>query len=320
MDSRHLARIERAAGVDGLAGILAERLSPSDLQSLLLEVHRRRAEAVTPAQLLRRYGVDRFGRPSDVAPAELHALDGAVFPVLDQAGFSALALSPVCPLGTVSALSNVPQNNVITTGRGGEVVADATNVLALECASRRRDGVAGDGVVRVAASQRVVRAQPDGKAGRSPHFVLLALGTAGRDIGGFGFETAALAGQLAAQLRLLEVLGRKGYRFGEVEVRLTDLSGGGRKAVLDAGVLGPLAADFPDVDFGYDDERVAGRDYYRDVSLGISARDERGERITFGDGGFVDWTARLLGNAKERLLTAGLGLELVHRLFRREDG
>ena len=38
-----IARILREAGVPELLEVLAERLSPTDLQSLLLEVYRRRA-------------------------------------------------------------------------------------------------------------------------------------------------------------------------------------------------------------------------------------------------------------------------------------
>jgi hypothetical protein len=42
-DDDILHRIEREAGVPGLVDVLAERLAPADLSSLLLEVFRRRA-------------------------------------------------------------------------------------------------------------------------------------------------------------------------------------------------------------------------------------------------------------------------------------
>ena len=35
------------------------------------------------------------------------------------------------------------------------------------------------------------------------------------------------------------------------------------------------------------------------------------------EGGFVDWSARLLGDRKERLLISGIGLELLARLGER---
>lgn len=171
-------------------------------------------------------------------------------------------------------------------------------------------------MVRLAASQRVVRGQPIQGKGFSPHFKLLALCTAGRDTGGFGFETTALTEQLTVQLRLLESMARNGYHLSDIEVSLTDLTAGTRKPVLDSRVFAPLAEVFGEVRFGYDDDRTSGTSYYTDVSLAVSARDARGDRITFSDGGFTTWTRQLLGNAKERLLIGGLGLELTHRLFR----
>jgi len=45
-------RIEREAGVPGLVALLAERLTPTDLQSLLLEVYRLRCSRRQPADLL----------------------------------------------------------------------------------------------------------------------------------------------------------------------------------------------------------------------------------------------------------------------------
>jgi hypothetical protein len=33
------------------------------------------------------------------------------------------------------------------------------------------------------------------------------------------------------------------------------------------------------------------------------------ETVEVGDGGIVDWTQRLVGSRKERLMTSGLGIE-----------
>ncbi len=62
-------RIEREAGIPGLVQILAERLSPTDLQSLLLEVYRLRASQLRPADVLTNYQNNRFVHPSTVIPA-----------------------------------------------------------------------------------------------------------------------------------------------------------------------------------------------------------------------------------------------------------
>src|SRR5258706_580362 len=94
-----LERIQREAGISELVDVLVERLAPTDLQSLLLEVYRRRVTNVTPSQLLERYEQDRFVRPSTIRPDLLANIDRLVWSLLPD-NYVALELSPVCPLGT----------------------------------------------------------------------------------------------------------------------------------------------------------------------------------------------------------------------------
>jgi hypothetical protein len=303
-DDRRLARILREAGAPGLLTALTERLSPTDLQSLLLEVYRRRAGQVTPSRLLEQYTRNRFTAPSALDPAELARLDLLFQERLAAYGFAFLALSPVCPLGTNSAVATVDQHKVLTTVRGTEVVADATNVLALECAARRRGLPRGDRTrTRLAASHRVVRAQPFDGPGMSAHFQLLGLCTAGRDEGSYGFETAALAEHIGVHLDILRT------RVRAPRVTVTDL--GGRRDAVDA-VLRRLAAEHPEASFGFDDDRAGGRGYYTGACFAIGTE---GDPVGLVDGGFTRWTAELLGNAKERLLISGLGVERLGALF-----
>src|SRR5215470_7102438 len=107
MDERIIGRIERAAGVPGLVGVLADRLSATDLQSLLLAVAARRVANLTPPDVLRRYADDRFAGPAATDPGAQAALDAEVFAVLRDWGFAGVELSPVAPLGTVTALGRV---------------------------------------------------------------------------------------------------------------------------------------------------------------------------------------------------------------------
>jgi hypothetical protein len=67
-----------------------------------------------------------------------------------------------------------------------------------------------------------------------------------------------------------------------------------------------LRERFPDVDTSFDPERTAGREYYQTMCFWI-----RSEDIHLVDGGFVDWTQRLLGDAKERLLVSGAGSDRI---------
>src|SRR5215471_6252024 len=199
---RALRRVVSVAGRDDLLGLLADRLTGADLTTLLLEVFRRRAERLAPADVLRRYRSDRF-----VAPATVH------FAALRRE-FDVLTLAPVLPLGSHWVTGGVDPRKVIATIRGTEVAADPTNGLALEAAERRgnllRESPRSADPVRLAASQRVTRAQlfdgqsarqvsaAGGSGGSSPrvsfaHFQLLGVVTAGRDTGNSAFEIRHLA-------------------------------------------------------------------------------------------------------------------------------
>src|SRR4051812_42731017 len=157
MSDEIAARVARDVGVGDLVEILSERVDSPDLASLLLTVFRQRAARRTPAQILERYENDRFVRPSSVAPEKLDAITAAAIAALPH-GFDRLELSPVCPLGTSSVLGGISQDRVVATARGTEVVSDPTNVLALECAVRRRADRAN--TVKLAAAQRALRATP----------------------------------------------------------------------------------------------------------------------------------------------------------------
>lgn len=312
MDDPWIGRILREGAAPGMLDALVERLSPADLQTLMMAVYRRRAAAVTPAHLLRRYERDRFTALSPVDAGDLARLTLLAHECLTRHGFTGLAPAPVCPLGTASAVATVSQDKVVTTVRGTEVVSDVTNVLALECALRRRDLLRADARsrtrVRLGAVQRVLRAQPFGP-GMTPHFALLGLCTAGRDEGSFGFEVETLVEHVGVHLDVLRGLGR-------VRVGFTDLTGGRRRTALRERVLDRLAPEHPGVAFGFDDGRVTGRGYYAGAAFGIDVTTPEGEVVNVGDGGFTTWTGALLGNAKERLLVSGLGVERLCGLMR----
>ncbi len=40
-------------------------------------------------------------------------------------------------------------------------------------------------------------------------------------------------------------------------------------------------------------------------------------QIDLGDGGFVDWTQKILTNQKQRLFISGVGLEIIHKICQR---
>ncbi len=307
-----IARIERELGVPGLAEMLAERLNPSDLQSLLIEVYRQRAQQQDPAAVLNNQAQNRFVRPSTVSPQRLNAWEAAAFASLPP-DFEALALAPVAPLGTSSAIAAVDQNRVLATIRNSEVLSDSSNVLALECALRRRDllraAPKSPQAVHLAASHRLLRTQNYGDNPHSvAHFSAFALCSAGRTLGGLRFELAALTLHISFYVRALR-------RFlGDavpLRVALTDFNAGDRQALLDEHLLEPLRAVFPDLACGIDPQRAGGKGYYDALCFHIYSAEPSGAWLELADGGVVDWTQRLLSSTKERCVISGIGSERV---------
>ncbi len=311
MDPGFLNRLEREAGLAGLLDVLAAKLAPTDLQSLLLETYRRRASRAAPGDVARRYAESRFLRPSPVDPARLRRFDELAF--RQAAEFEAIELSPVAPLGTCSAVAAVSQNLVVSTSRNNEVCSDPTNVMALECAERRRAALGREPGsaerVRLCTSHRVIRAQHFGDAPNAwPHFRLFAVCTAGRDAGGFRFEGEALREQAALHVGVLAAARDAGFEVGDVLLRVTPLDERSRAALAEK-VLAPLRASFPELDADFDDERASGRGYYATACFQVNVRGEDGAELFLADGGFTDWTQRLLGDRRERLLISGFGTE-----------
>ena len=302
-------RIEKDAGVPGLVAILSERLAPTDLQSLLLAVYRQRSSRRRPADVLSQYEADRFVRPSEVSPQRFLAWEQAAFASLPPQ-FEPLALSPVCPLGSSAVLASLDQNWALVTVRNNEVVSDSTNVLALECAVRRRKLLRGHPKstvpVHLAASHRLLRGQHFQGPLQKAHFACFALCSAGRDLGNWGFEIAALDLHIRFYLQAL-----RAFLGPDVPLRLalTDWSAPAGAAAIETHLLAPLQSEFATVDCVIDNGRTSGRGYYRDLCFHIEATNHSGQALQLVDGGAVDWTQRLLGSAKERLVSSGIGSE-----------
>ena len=306
--SKILERIEREAGIPGLVAILAERLTPTDLQSLLLEVCRLRARR-KPSALLANYQTNRFVAPSAVAPTCLLRWEQTAFSQLPQE-FQPLALSPVCPLGSNSVVAPVAQNWAVATARNTEVVSDSTNVLALECALRRRELLRANPKstepVHLAASHRLLRAQRYESPGLVSHFSAFVLCSAGRDQGSLQFELSALARHIRFYLRAIRAFLGSGV---PLHLSATDFSPEPGEELLETQLLSPIRAEFGSVDCRIDGQRTSGRGYYLDLCFHIHATAPSGQRLELVDGGSVNWTQQLLSNVKERLVVSGLGSE-----------
>ena len=306
-----LERIERQAGIPGLAAILSKRLSPTDLQSLLLEVYRQRASRISPAEVLSNYQNNRFVKPSAVAATCLFQWKWIALANL-PVEFQLLEISPVCPLGTSSSVAPVDQNWSVTTIRNSEVVSDSTNVLALECALRRRallkQNPKSSEIVNFATSQRLLRGQKFQKPNQVTHFHTISLCSAGRDLGNSQFEILTLGVHIRYYIRALRAfLGP----FVVLKLSLTDFSLQDNRRILEEQLMDPIRSEFEQVECVFNDSRTSGRGYYLHFCFHIHATNPSGQPVELVDGGIVDWTQKFLGNAKERLLISGIGSERV---------
>jgi hypothetical protein len=285
--------------------VLETGLAPTDLQTLLMAVARVRAGKVSAARVLRRWGEDRFVRPSVSDPRLLAQIEAVLWRLLPDR-FVGVDLSPVAPLGICSALGPVDQHRVVSTVRGTEVLSDPTNVLAVEAAARRR-GQDVEGRVDLAACHRVLRAQRFGP-GNAAHFRLFALTSSARDRGSGRTEAQLVIDHISFWQRVLaEVL-------PTVATRITVTVFGSRVLAerLDDTIRPAVAAGpVPVVE---DRVRSHGAGYYAGMAIGL--RSEAGERsVDLGDGGLTTWTRQLLGDAKERCLISCVATERLAALI-----
>jgi hypothetical protein len=365
MKSQITRRIVGQMEGSDLYSALAEKLPPSDLQSLLLDVYDARARGLDAASLLARTAANRLFAHSTANVRMLNTLDRVALQT--AAEFEAIDLSPVCALGASFTLGGTSQKNVLSTIRNAEILGDSTIAMAIECARRRRPARAGRDAapVRLCASHRVVRLQPFDVPGFTPHFRLFAMVTAGRDTGSLSFELQHLREHLDFYLRLMRALNTEGFHFQSPIVEITDLDASeaalrergvsreeirdavrahrpgesdrllarhgihlpediphleGALAEIDRAVMQPLRASFPEAQFRFNAARLEGMGYYSRFALRISPMTAHGNRFALIDGGFTDWTARLLSNRKERLLISGLGSEFACKAYLRTAG
>lgn len=312
MEKSILDRLATQTGINDLAAILSERLSASDLNSLLLEVFSRKTGQISPAGVLRTYRQNRFVQPAQVDALAFMEFCLAWLKAAQSADFHPLEISPVSPLGTCSVVATAHQHKILSALRGTEVVADATNVLALQSVVRRQAQGFPSAPTHFSVVHRHVRAQEVPKVpGFSAHFSILGLTTAGRDTGSFVFEKESLW----RQAKFYKTYFEEKLGLSPVKIRLKSLDADGEENRLFRAVLTFLEKTEP----GWQIEIIEGKqveqEYYRGLQFKIVIPGFGGQEIEIADGGFTGWTQRLSGNRKERLLISGIGLELLYKML-----
>jgi hypothetical protein len=282
---------------------------PSETTPALLALARRQAARRRPADLLSQWERDLYVAPSVLDGRTTHAIDGLGLAAAEA--YEALVLSPVAPLGSCSVVAPTSQDRTLYANRGTEVVADPTNVLALECARRLRTDPKA--TQRLCTIHQVMRCQPfpPGK-GFTRHFRLLALVEAGPARAEDGFEVEAFGRAIETFVRVCERGAALGYRVPACELLVRTAAG---HEVLGERVATRLGAT------GLPIQREALESpYYDGVRVLFNVRASEGETIPLGDVGRFDWVARLTTNRRMRMVAAGFGLQLLPLRFRSDAG
>jgi hypothetical protein len=300
--------IAQRTGHNNLISILADELSGADLNSLLLEVFARRAQAITPPKLLKQYEQNRFVQPAETDFIHLMEKSLETLKCLRRHGFLPIQISPLSQLGTSSVVATVDQDKVISALRSCEVLSDATNALALYICSQKKKQKPSiaDVHIKYCTTQRHVRSQPFHIKGFSPHFTIGCLVSSGMDTGNYAFEKKAIAEHFMALQDVLTAV----FKTGKVRFKLQQ-----REGYPDAfipAILQHLHNQLPQLEVTRD-ETPGSNNYYKGLQFkAVITLQQRDFEIA--DGGLVTWTQQLLNNKKERFFISGFGLELLNKL------
>jgi len=286
---------------------LTDKLTLSELNTLLMEVFRQKSRKLRPSALLSNYQNNRFVRPSTLDPQKLMRTRLEILELAQTNGFTPLDLSPLTPFGCCSVLAPVDQNNIVTALRGTEVVSDATNVLALEASLLRESDP--DKEIHLCCSHRAVRAQSFDNPYFSAHFELFCTVSAGRDNGNYTFEKSMIDKHLRFYLTMLgNMIPHKELSIILIHIPDKSETHNPFAAVSDfikqSMVCCPVTVRESEGDFTY----------YKYLRFNILLHKHGTEHLIV-DGGFTDWSQRLLNNRKERLLTSGLGVEYLLKII-----
>ena len=298
-----LHRILRKSGDEGILSKL-NALSPSELQTLLMEVFASRSSRVSPPQLLKEYQGNRFVKPAEIDALAYLQMELQTLTLAREMGIEPAILSPAGQLYSCSAMAPVSHNKVLSATRGTELLSAPTNMLALYIADRLQKKAASHAAqpIHACAACRVARGQTFSGPLSFSHFGLYCMVSAGQDTGSYHLEQSLLAAHLQYYSRLFEetlktpftliLKKRGGYKDGE---------GFFTRAALH------LQKTLPGLPVTLETED-SDNAYYRGLNFKMTAL-IGGRVVEVGDGGFVNWTQKLLGSKKERMLISAIGLD-----------
>ncbi len=208
-------RLERNLGLD-LVGIISEKISGSDLHSILLEISKKRLCHLGPSDL----ASNPASKPCSLDARLINSLDTIAYNTAAQ--FEAVELAPLLPLGAVSYLTGLDQGNVLGTIRNFECLSDPTIGLALHSAACRKSPSIRVNTNRYCTSARVLRFPIPKQEGYTAHFKLFSLVSAGRNTAGNSFAISALREHVEFYLNLFNKLKESDFHFENTKVEISD--------------------------------------------------------------------------------------------------
>lgn len=298
-----LKNLSEKIGLPDLINRMSDRLSGSELNTLLLSLFRHITHQKKIDELKQSFENSRFFKPSTVDPVLYKILEIECLNFVQPYAFTAIELSPLAPLGTASVLAPIDQNTVVSAVRGSEVVSDATNVLALIVAGKSKEKP--DSLLKYACTHRHVRAQAFSNPSFTAHFGVFCLVTAGKDPGDFIFETEQIKEHIDIHYHLLKS-NFSGHLISlKVMIRNCQPHYSNKLKDILFNAWEQLSIEWIDP--------APANSYYPQVQfkLLLNINDQW---IDLADGGLVDWTQQLMQNQKHRMVISGLGLELLYKL------
>ena len=309
MPSKIVQKILERIGRPDELSVLANDLSGSELNSLLLELFELKTTSISAPQMLNLYQANRLVKPADLPTLEMKQMELDVLRLLADHGFDPVELSPVTQFGSCSVVGPVDQKKILTALRGTEVLADSTNAIALHVCDLKQKRQTHLPTLKFANIQRQMRTQSINVKGFTPHFRVGCIVSCGEADGQFNFEKR----MLNEHLRIMEYLFINYYKVDDVSFRLLPRRGypdGFLEAIADH-----IKTENPGMKLKIDS--TSGQkenNYYKGSQhkVGITVK---GRTYEIADGGFVDWTQKLLQNKKERMLSTGFGFDFMYRVL-----
>ena len=271
---------------------LLKGLTSVELRTILADVARARAGALTPADLIKRWREDPTLAPSTVDPRAVLTLTQQLWQAVPP-DFAGVTLSPLTSLGTGSHLGGRGQNRVITTMRGTELIADPTHALALEASKLRRNGHAR---VHLATHARATHAPDPGEG--AAHELMFALCSSAPDGGGMSTEAELLDLHLDYWREVMGAL----VPHGRVQLVVWDNT---------LGQLLESRGSRDDLIVVQAPDKTPWRNPYAAAAFRLVVDGEN--VVLLGDGGFVPWTQALTRNRKDRCLVSGISVDALMR-------